>query len=595
MRRAFLLQLLFMLLSLLVSHRQAGAEPKLLAFTHVSVIDATGSPAKPDMTVVITGNRISAIGQTGKVDLPKEMQVIDATGKFLIPGLWDMHVHWYEKDYLPLFIANGVTGVRQMWGFPLHHQWRKEMANGALLGPRIVIASTIVDGPKPIWPGSMAVSNKAEAVEAVTKAKQDGADFIKVYSLLPREAFFAIADEVKKQGLSFAGHVPDAVSAAEASDAGQKSIEHLTGILISCSTREQDLRKKRAEAFANRSPDQRLPSPKLTRPLNQMMLETFSPEKAESLFARFKKNKTFHCPTFTVLRSGAFLDDTNLTRDSRLKYMPLRIRAMWDPKNDFRFKERTAEDFALAKKIFQKQLEIAGRMHRAGVPLLAGTDVLNPYCFPGFSLHDELGLLVQAGLTPMEALQTATRNPAEYLGALDSLGTVENGKIADLVLLDANPLEDIGNTKKIAAVVVGGKLLDKTRLEEMLAQVEKIANKKSIAEALLKTITEQNVQKAIQLYHELKAKEFDAYDFSESGLNFLGYQLLEAKKLNEAIEIFKLNVENFPQSSNGYDSLAEAYMKNGDKELAIKNYKKSLELDPKNTNAVEMLKKLGAN
>src|SRR5262249_19092575 len=158
-------------------------------------------------------------------------QVIDARGKFLIPGLWDMHVHWEMKDYLPLFIANGVLGVRVMWGMPIHHEWRKEISAGTLLGPRLNIASPIIDGPHPIWKGSVSVGNDAEARQAVIQAKQNGADFIKVYSLLPREAYFAIADETKKLGLPFAGHVPEAVNAGEASDAGQKSIEHLTGVL----------------------------------------------------------------------------------------------------------------------------------------------------------------------------------------------------------------------------------------------------------------------------------------------------------------------------------------------------------------------------
>ncbi|MGH9913929.1 MAG: amidohydrolase family protein, partial [Pyrinomonadaceae bacterium] len=187
------------------------------------------------MTVVITGGRISEIGKTGKVRLPKDAQVVDATGKFLIPGLWDMHAHWSQKEYLPLFTANGVTGTRIMWGFPYHHAWRKQIESGTLLGPRMNIASPIIDGPNPIWRGSTAVSNETEGREAVVKSKKDGADFIKVYSLLPRDAYFAIADEAKKQGIPFAGHVPESVSAGETSDAGQKSIEHLTGIILASS------------------------------------------------------------------------------------------------------------------------------------------------------------------------------------------------------------------------------------------------------------------------------------------------------------------------------------------------------------------------
>ena len=477
MKMAFLLILLVILPGLMFAQPKQNPQSKPLVFTHVTIIDATGAPTTPDMTVVIIGDRIAQIGPTKKARTPQNAQVVDASGKFLIPGLWDMHVHWFLKDYLPLFIANGVTGVRQMWGMPMHHMWRTEIDKGTLLSPRMVIASPIVDGPKPIWPGSIAVGSEAEAREAVRKVKQDGADFVKVYSLLPREAYFAIADEAKRQGLPFAGHVPQSVSAAEASDVGQKSIEHLSGILSACSTREDELRQGFKDAFSNLPEGQSLPKPARTRPLIRLMMETFSPEKAAALFARLKRNQTWQCPTMTVLRNIAFIDDPNSRNDPRLKYMPDQVRKMWDPTTDFRFKERTAEDFELARLAYKKQFELVGRMRRAGVEFLAGTDTLNPYCFPGFSLHDELGLLVQAGLTPMESLQTATLNPARFLGKEKDLGTVEKGKLADLVLLDANLLQDINNTKKINAVVVGGKLIPKSELQEMLAQVEAVANK----------------------------------------------------------------------------------------------------------------------
>jgi hypothetical protein len=173
---------------------------------------------------------------------------------------WDMHVHWYEQDYLPLFIANGVSGIRLMWGSPQHFGWRDDIQNGTLLGPRMVIASPIVDGPKPIWEGSITVAGEADARETIGKLKHEGADFIKVYSLVPRAAYFAIADEAKKQGIQFAGHVPISVSAAEASDAGQKSIEHLTGVLDACSTREEELRKGREDAYSSRSQGQNVPT-----------------------------------------------------------------------------------------------------------------------------------------------------------------------------------------------------------------------------------------------------------------------------------------------------------------------------------------------
>ncbi|MEA2564027.1 MAG: hypothetical protein QOH06_5531 [Acidobacteriota bacterium] len=462
----------------LATRAQTPQTPRPLVLTHVTVLDMTGAPARPDMSVVIIGDRITELGRSESLRVPRDAQVVDATGKFLIPGLWDMHVHWFHKDYLPLFIANGVTGIRMMWGMPFHALWRQEIEQGTLRGPRMAIGSNIVDGSPPIWPGSAAVKDAAEGRQFVIQAKQDGADFIKVYSRLSREAYFAIADEAKKQGLPFAGHVPDAVSALEASDAGQKSIEHFTGVLAACSTREEELRKARDEAWSKKPPGQAFPDRASLRPLNRLMLDTFSPEKASALSARFVRNRTWQCPTLVVQRNMAFILDPAIHGDPRVKYMPPGLASGWDPKGDFRLKDRTQEDVELAQATYRKLKEQIGPMRHAGVEFLAGTDVINPYCFPGFSLHDELTLLVEAGLTPMEALQAATLNPARYLGKEKDLGTVEKGKLADLVLLDASPLEDINNTRKIDAVVFGGKLFPKTELQKMLADLEAAASKK---------------------------------------------------------------------------------------------------------------------
>jgi len=416
--------------------------------------------------------------------MPEGSQVVDATGKFLIPGLWDMHVHPTEKEYLPLFIANGVTGVRVMWGRPKHHEWRKAIEAGQMLGPHLAIASPLVDGPKPYWDGSISVASETAARQVVTKAKQDDADFVKVYEFLPRDLYFAIADEAKKQAIPFEGHVPLSVSAEEASNAGQKTFEHLIGVLPACSTHSDELLKGQqadlAEDLVSKKPKFWGPNAKQSR---QMMLDSYSPDKAAALFALLKRNGTWQCPTLTLLHMFGFGDNPAFLNDPRLKYMPQVIRAFWDPAAIDG--KHTPEDFAHMKKEFQKDLEVVGGMQKSGVGILAGTDTPNPFSFPGFSLHDELGFLVQAGLSPAEALQAATLNPARFLGREKDLGTVENGKLADLVLLDANPLDDIANTKRIAAVVYRGKLYPRASLDEMLAKVETLASKRSIGMSIL--------------------------------------------------------------------------------------------------------------
>jgi hypothetical protein len=586
-----LLPLLF-----LASQQPRSVKPQSLVLTHVTVIDTSGGPTQPDMTVVIVGDRIADMGKSGEIRPPRNVETVNAQGKFLIPGLWDMHVHWYDKDYLPLFIANGVTGTRQMYGVPMFQQWRKEIEAGELLGPHILIPSPIVDGPKPVWAGSIAVRNASEGRQAVTLVKGSGADFVKVYSLLPRDAYFAIAEESKKQGIPFEGHVPDGVSVEEASNAGQKTIEHLTGMLIACSTREAELLKSAQETSAaiaaGRLPSTGFLGPEYRR-RQSLALETYSPEKAETVLRVLKRNHTWQCPTLTVLRSTAFSDDPAFTNDPRLKYMPRDIASSWDPKADMFLKTKTADDWALSKKVFTRELALVGDIERAGVEILAGTDTLNPFCFPGFSLHDELGLLVQAGLTPIEALQAATLNPARFLGREKDLGTVASGKIADLVLLDANPLDDIGNTRKISAVVFGGKFYNRASLDEMLIKVEALASRKPVGDVLLKTIQEQNVDAAIRQYYELKTTQPKAYDFGEGALSDLCDRLEQMKKSKEALRIYELNAEANP-SAYTYDSWGGACMAAGDKECAIKSFRKALEISPNDPNATQSLNKLTA-
>jgi imidazolonepropionase-like amidohydrolase len=438
----------------------AAKAQQTIAVTHVTVIDGTGAKPKTDQTVLVAGERIGALGKFGKVKLPANALVVDGTGRFLIPGLWDMHVHMTELPHFSeLCIANGVTGVRDMFGYMTNIMAERKAIAGGQPGPRIVTAGRLIDGPLPIWPGSITAKDAEEGRAAVLTAKQEGSDFIKVYSLLPRDAYFAIAAEAKRQGMVFAGHVPDAVSAAEASDAGQKSIEHLTGVLKACSSREAELMRPGHDAFADTT-------------IVKIVLETYDERKAQALFTRFKRNHTWQCPTLTVLDNISHLKDGSLTNDFRLKYMDEETLIFWNPTNDFRFQNTSPELWHLLQRARQKREEVVGKMQRAGVGLLAGTDTPNPYCFPGFSLHDELARLVESGLTPMEALQTATVNPARYLEQSRDLGSVQSGKFADLVLLDANPLQDIHNTTRIRAVFANGRYYDRGALDQFLRDAE---------------------------------------------------------------------------------------------------------------------------
>lgn len=477
MRKISSILLMFALSIFSLAQSNSRSQTPPLVITHVTIIDATGAPPKPDQTVVVVAGRIHELGNSSRVRVPRGAQVLDATGKFLIPGLWDMHVHlagvsanpaWSKDVVLPLYAANGVTGVRDMGSdLQLVQQWRKEVSSGLIAGPRIVTPGPMLVTRKSNQPETLAVQNENEARETVRSLKSRGADFIKVISLA-RESYMALADESKKERIAFAGHVPESITAAEASDAGQKSIEHLSGILLACSSRETEIRKARAEARArsDRIAFERLASE---------TLDTYDAKKASLLFSRLIKNGTWQVPTLVWTRANESLQNISAD-DDRLKYVPAALREEWKPE---KMREGLAEGyFDLTRRMFEKDLEIVGAMNRAGVRILAGSDSLDPYVFPGSSLHEELALLVKAGLTPIEAIQAATRNAASYLGMLDTAGTIERGKVADLLLLDADPLAEISNTQKINAVVLNGKLIDKDGIKKMLANVETAANKK---------------------------------------------------------------------------------------------------------------------
>jgi imidazolonepropionase-like amidohydrolase len=455
-----------------------------LVIKNVTVIDATGHAAEPNMSAEIKDGRIVAIRKAKKARTPRNATVVDGGGKFLIPGLWDMHVHGASDSRAPwshlLFVANGVVGVRDMSGPPDAHAWRATQDSNPDPSPTIYLGSPIVDGPDPTWPDSIVAADEAQGREVVDQQQQRGADFVKVYSGLPRNVYFAIADEAKKRGIPFEGHVPEAVNAAEASRAGQKSIEHLTLVAEGCSKEEKTMaaERQRLEALF-RSPDAGLPQKIATGQniirLNFHVVETFDAATAQSLFTQFLRNGTWQTPTLTLLQ--AHIDEPLNTNDSRLKFLSKEVRAKWDAGYYGHFPPPArAAMVQLAKAEFDESKKIVGLMYQAGVPILAGTDTMNPHCFPGFGIHDELALLVEAGLSPLAALQAATRNAAQFVGQLDSRGTIEVGKTADLILLDKDPLADIHNTRSIQAVVLNGKLFQRAALDAMLAKAQTLAN-----------------------------------------------------------------------------------------------------------------------
>lgn len=444
----------------------AARSPSSLVLVHTTVIDATGREPQTDMTVVIEGARITGLGKSGAVKYPKRARVVDASGRFLIPGLWDMHVHlsmWTDLA-LPLLLAQGVTGVRDMGGdLSQIDGWRQQIARGELLGPTVVRAGPIVDGPKPGAIFRLPVTDAPGARQAVDALKQKGVDFVKIHNGVPREGYFALADEAKKFGLPFAGHIPVFVTPEEAVDAGQASIEHSESIFEPLAYQLAADRAKQAATTGEQSVEQIFAASQKVLP---EIFDGFTDDNAVKLFRRFVERGTAYTPILAAYREATIRrSSATPLPDARQKYLAASARRGWD--QWFPWRLAAPDRLAARNRAFERFMKLAGIAQRAHVLLMAGSDA-----FPGFTLHDEVALLVDAGLSPMEALQAATRNPAKFLGRLAESGTIEKGKRADLVLLDANPLDDVRNTTKIAAVISGGKLRDRKELDRILAGIE---------------------------------------------------------------------------------------------------------------------------
>jgi hypothetical protein len=442
----------------------------------INVVDVDKGTIRSNQVVIIEGDRIKEILALNKYRKSQKDSIISLKGKYLLPGLWDMHTHvWMADAFFPLFLANGVTGFRDMFGSVQQFQtWRKGIAAGNKSYPDFYYCGPIVDGPKPVWPGSVAISNSDQARRTVDSIKNIlKTDFVKVYSLLPRDSYFAIAEECRKNKIDFAGHVPNLVTVSEAANAGQKCQEHLTGMLeIASDSSDLYYKVVRAVDAGTVQSDLGTDTFLLNRSARRKMLvRTFNNEKLKSVAKELAAKNTWICPTLVVNYNIANLDDSLLAADVRMKYISSFMRNFWNPKQDFRFRSATKEYFQVGRMEFEKKMECIPVLHAAGVKLLAGTDTPNPYCFPGFSLHDELEWFVKAGLSPADALRTATINPAIYFLQEKNLGTVDIGKIASLVILDNNPLDDIRNTTSVQMVILRGSIMDRKKLDEMLDKV----------------------------------------------------------------------------------------------------------------------------
>jgi hypothetical protein len=451
------------------------AQVPTVAIRGATVIDVRDGSLKRDQTVLVEGNRIAAVGPVAEVAVPSGAEVLEAAGGFVVPGLWDMHVHATNQEdvrpFLTLFIANGITGFREPWGSrPVADSARAQIAARRLAGPaRQVVAGALIDGPAPVWPGSLVALTPEDGRRTVDSLHAAGAPFLKLYESLLPETYFAIAERARALGIPFTGHVPPTVAVGLASDAGMRAVDHLNGVLRACSTAEDSiLAENLRSAQAALRGDSIRPSPEVQAQRTQRMLATQDDARCRALARRLAGNGTAQVPTLVATRGYAFMRELAAASDPNLRYMDPRLEAFWTPSTNPFTNQFPEERWTSAQAQYRRMVEFVPLLAAAGVPMLAGSDTPNPWVIPGFGLHDELELLVQAGLTPLQALQSATLNPARFLGRIDDLGTVAMGKLADLLVLESNPLEDITSTRRIRAVVADGRLYRRDELDRML-------------------------------------------------------------------------------------------------------------------------------
>lgn len=426
-----------------LSGEMPAANP-LVAFVNVNVIPMDSERVLENQTVIVRDGAIESFGSSDQLEVPAEALIVDGRGKYLMPGLVDMHVHIQFEDDMLLWVANGVTSVRNMWGntgkmlqlgFPDQLALRKQIEQGALFGPTIYTAGPVMEGSPAFHPLAEVFDSPELARESVVWQKAQGYDFIKVYDHLSPEVYQAIIEAARENDILVVGHVPFAVGLDGVLAGGQLTIEHLTGY-IDPDAAKFIIPEDQLDEYAVKTRDAHVWN---TVTLSEYPKSRETPEGVERL-----KNQP-----------------------GIVYYSPF-----WNLVTPF-FYKMSGESHTYAGADYPQHIAVLNRemvraLHEADAGILLGTDAAQSYHIPGFSIHEELAMLVEAGLNPYEAIEAGTRNAAEAMGKSDEFGTIEAGKRADLILLDGNPLEDVSNANRISGVMLRGRWLSKSDLGAML-------------------------------------------------------------------------------------------------------------------------------
>ena len=445
---------------------EAQAQSETL-LTDVTIVDVAGGTLAPGQSVLIRDGLIVEVG----ADVTSASATrLDGAGGYLIPGLWDSHVHIFssatEPDTaLPLYLINGVTGIRDMgalWPIAEQQALQARIETGEVLGPRLILAGAWVDASPGSWPGMFLADTASEARGVVDRIAAEGWAAVKAYSMLDEATYLALAEAAHDAGLPFVGHIPERVALGTAIDAGQDGMEHFGRVAMACSTAEDAMLDELRTAMAEGAERDRIFEIMAAR--NRIILETWDEALCETMLGRMAEARMHVSPTLVV--ADFYTGNWPAPDTPRMRMIPAEVREAWG-RPDFRLEAMTDEVRALAEDSIALDRRTFLMAHRAGVPILASTDAsfANPYLFHGFSLLDELDLYVAIGLTPREALHTATVAPPRFFGLPDQDGTIAPGRRADLVLLDANPLEGLSTLREPQMVIVGGRVLDRAALD----------------------------------------------------------------------------------------------------------------------------------
>jgi imidazolonepropionase-like amidohydrolase len=455
----------------------AHAAADTVAVTGALVVDVRSGTVQP-LDILIRDDRITQLRPRGALGKEQGVRAVDASGLYAIPGLWDAHIHVTNEPLLQevigaLLIANGVTSVRDMGGAIERLRAFRERSRGAdAVAPRMWFSGPIIDGmPAVRMNQNFAVDTPQEALKSLDSLIENGVDFIKVYEMLRPEVFTAIVERAHARGLKVTGHVPIRMTTPGVLEAGLDGIEHLRGLELDCAEDPQRLLTERVAIMdAHTSPTGGMElRRKVHEAVRPQALAHQSRARCTALIQSFVKHGTWHTPTLNIVSFRALrLYDDPHWRD-RLRYVPAALQERWrktlvEYTDETKYEEWRAHG--------EWALQLVGEMHRTGVRLLVGTDAPALPTTPGFSLHDELQAMVRAGMPPLAVLQAATINPAEFFGATVEMGTIEQGKLADIVLLEANPLADIASSRRIRTVISKGRVYDRAALDAMLNAIE---------------------------------------------------------------------------------------------------------------------------